>query len=135
MSWLRNKVIIFLLHTLNLSPECIYKLGEQLFSASQQTAKSGQQKTAHQLELEKAKFLMNQALDDDSAGNIEDAVSQYSEAVEVCLKIVRHTRKFCQRGSTSDNVFFFFSFFFYEGREDSNCTKRGPSWACKRNTI
>ena len=61
---------------------------------------------------------MNQALDDDSAGNIEDAVSQYSEAVEVCLKIVRHTmrgsRKFCQRVSNSDNVFFFLFFLLEE---------------------
>ena len=31
---------------------------------------------------------MNQAIDDDSAGNIEDAVAQYSEAVELCLKLV-----------------------------------------------
>ena len=56
--------------------------------ASSQTAKSSERKTDQQLGLEKAKFLMNQAIDDDSAGNLEDAIAQYSEAVELCLKIV-----------------------------------------------
>lgn len=61
-------------------------------AGSQQTAKTSQKKTDHQLALEKAKFLMNQAIDDDSAGNIEDAVAQYSEAVELCLKIKQSTK-------------------------------------------
>ena len=65
-----------------------FKDNYDVFSASQQTAQSSQHKTKQQLELEKAKFLMNQAIDDDSAGNIEDAVAQYSEAVELCLKLV-----------------------------------------------
>ena len=35
------------------------------------------------------------------------------------MTIMRGSRKFCQRGSNSDNVFFFFFFFFFEaGRED-----------------
>ena len=59
-----------------------------MFIVSSQAAKTSERKTEHQLDLEKAKFLMNQAIDDDSAGNLEDAIAQYSESVELCLKIV-----------------------------------------------
>ena len=40
--------------------------------------------------------------------------------------LMRGSRKFCQRESNSDNVFFYF---FYEGSQDPNSTKRGPSSA------
>ena len=39
------------------------------------------------------------------------------------------TRKFCQRGSKFDNVFFFFFLVDY-GRNDPNTTLSGPSTAC-----
>ena len=48
-----------------------------------------------------------------------------------CFLCMRRPRKFCQRGSNSDNVFFFFFFFVCvcvcvcEGREDPNNTKNG----------
>ena len=45
---------------------------------------------------------------------------------------VRGSRKFCQRGSNFDNVFFFL-FFFFEGRKDQNTTISGPSSARQRN--
>ena len=44
------------------------------------------------------------------------------------------SRKFCQRGSKFDNVFFFF-FLVVEGLEDSNITKNVPSSARQRNAI
>ena len=40
------------------------------------------------------------------------------------------SKKFCQRGSKFDNVFFF-----YEGIEDPNVTINGPSLARQQNTI
>ena len=43
---------------------------------------------------------------------------------------MRGSRKFCQRGSKFDNVFFF-----NEGREDLNTTMSGPSSARQRNVI
>lgn len=73
---------------IELFPLEIYLFTSFVFSVSKQPAKSSQHKTDQQLDLEKAKFLMNQAIDDDSAGNIEEAIAQYSEAVELCLKIV-----------------------------------------------
>ena len=45
-------------------------------------------------------------------------------------KSMRGSRKFCQKGSNSDN-----NVFFDEGREDSNSTKRGPSSAREGNAI
>ena len=45
------------------------------------------------------------------------------------------SRKFCQRGSNFDNVFFFFFFLVDEGREDPSTTISGPSSARQRNTI
>ena len=50
---------------------------------------------------------------------------------------MRRSRKFCQRGSNFDNVFFFYCFFFLvdEVREDPNITISRPSLACQRNTI
>ena len=47
---------------------------------------------------------------------------------------MRGSRKSCQRGSKSDNVFFFFFFLVGEGRtEDPYNTKSGPSSARQRN--
>ena len=54
-------------------------------------------------------------------------VTQYSGGT--CI-YMRGSRKFCLRGSNSDNVFFFLNFylflllFFCKGREDQNKTKR-----------
>ena len=44
---------------------------------------------------------------------------------------MREFRKFCQRVSKFDNVFFLFFFLLDEGKEDSNVTLNGPSfkWA------
>ena len=49
---------------------------------------------------------------------------------------MRGSRMFCQRGSKSDNVFFFsYSFLVDEGREDPNTTISGPWSARQRNVI
>ena len=44
---------------------------------------------------------------------------------------MRGSRKFCQRGSNIDNLFFLFD----EGRNDKNTTISGPSSARQRNAI
>ena len=51
-----------------------------------------------------------------------------------CQKLMRGSRKFCQRGSNSDVVFFVF-FLADEGREDPNSTKNGPSSAHQQIAI
>ena len=56
------------------------------------------------------------------------------------MKIIfdmRGSRKFFQRGSNTDNVFFFsFSFFLVDGwREEQNVSISGPSSARQRNAI
>ena len=44
-------------------------------------------------------------------------------------------KKFCQRGSNFDNVFFVLFFLIDEGREDPSTTISGPSSARQRNAI
>ncbi|CAL1539156.1 unnamed protein product, partial [Lymnaea stagnalis] len=44
-------------------------------------------KPVQQLELEKASFLLKEALDEDEQNNVEEAISLYSEAISKCLKI------------------------------------------------
>ncbi|MFH4979885.1 hypothetical protein AB6A40_006594, partial [Gnathostoma spinigerum] len=46
-------------------------------------------KSKQQLDLERAKFLLYQAFDSDEAGNVEEAVTLYSEAVEFCIKSIK----------------------------------------------
>ena len=42
-----------------------------------------------QLGLERAKFLIEQAMDEDQQDNLDDAFKMYTEAAELCLKLVR----------------------------------------------
>ena len=48
---------------------------------------------------------------------------------------MRGSRKFCQRGSNCNNVFFLSFFIFDEGRKDPSNTISGPSLARQRNAI
>jgi len=41
-----------------------------------------------QLGLERARFLIEQAMDEDQQDNLEDAFNMYTEAAELCLKLV-----------------------------------------------
>jgi calpain-7 len=59
------------------------------FSGSQMIASSI--KTDAQVREERAEFLLNQALDNDEAGNFKEALNLYTEAVEFCLKCVNST--------------------------------------------
>ena len=43
-------------------------------------------------DLERAYFLMGEGLDDDEAGDYEDAVEHYKEAVELCIKANNSTK-------------------------------------------
>ena len=45
-------------------------------------------KTPEQLELDRAKFLVCQALEEDESGAKDDAVELYMQAAELCLKLV-----------------------------------------------
>ncbi|KAK0057703.1 calpain-7 [Biomphalaria pfeifferi] len=59
----------------------------------QKTTSKYNSKDNQQLDLEKASFLLNAALDEDELNNFDEAISLYSEAIAFCLKI---------RDSTSD---------------------------------
>nr|XP_048277022.1 calpain-7 isoform X4 [Myodes glareolus] len=48
-------------------------------------------KSKHQLDLERAHFLVTQAFDEDEKGNVEDAIELYTEAVDLCLKTSSET--------------------------------------------
>lgn len=59
-----------------------------LFSVLVQSKSAGPLKSKHQLDLERAHFLVTQAFDEDEKGNVEDAIELYTEAVDLCLKTV-----------------------------------------------
>ena len=46
------------------------------------------EKNEQKQELERAEFLLKQGLDEDEAGNEEEAVELYLQAAELCLKAV-----------------------------------------------
>ncbi|KAM9187438.1 calpain-7 isoform 2-T2 [Dugong dugon] len=48
-------------------------------------------KSKHQLDLERAHFLVTQAFDEDEKENVEDAIELYTEAVDLCLKTSSET--------------------------------------------
>ena len=50
-------------------------------------------------------------------------------------KVMRGSKKFCQRGSSFDNVFFVLFVLFNKGRDDSNANISGPSSSRQRNAI
>lgn len=52
------------------------------------------EKSQQQKDLERAGFLLSEALDEDEKGDLEDAIELYTEAVELCIKI---------RDATQDN--------------------------------
>lgn len=44
-----------------------------------------------QSDVKRAEFMLREAMEDDEAGDIESAVEQYMEAVELCLKaVIKH---------------------------------------------
>ncbi|XP_053323276.1 calpain-7 [Spea bombifrons] len=57
---------------------------EALYNAVQ-AQNSDPLKTKHHLDLERARFLVTQAFEEDDKGNAEEAIELYSEAVELCL--------------------------------------------------
>ncbi len=69
----RRKVKLFKLYLLLVYLEC------QLNS---------KQKSAQQLDSERAEFLLYQALENDERGNIDEAIDLYSAAIELCLETV-----------------------------------------------
>ncbi|KAK1173538.1 calpain-7 isoform X1 [Acipenser oxyrinchus oxyrinchus] len=48
-------------------------------------------KSKHQLDLERAYFLVTQAFEDDENGNVEEAVELYTQAVELCIETANET--------------------------------------------
>ena len=53
----------------------------------------------------------------------------FTVKAQTSLRILRRSRKFCQRGSDFDNVFFSVD----EGRDDPNTTISGPTSDRQRN--
>lgn len=85
------------------------------------TSKSSTEiKTQEQLSLERAEFLMYQALDEDEVGHVEEALTLYTQAIELCISTVgcnhlmllkrKHKYNWEERGLY--NSFRTFSFFF-----------------------
>ncbi|TKR68110.1 hypothetical protein L596_024143 [Steinernema carpocapsae] len=66
-----------------------YRLRADYLRDQQARIVSPQVKSEHQVNKERVKFLMNQALENDEAGNHDEAVELYSQAVECCLKASR----------------------------------------------
>lgn len=58
----------------------------EFIKAQSTTRVSSNIKSLHQLNLERAEFLLYQALDEDKTGDAEEAVELYSQAVELCLQ-------------------------------------------------
>ncbi|XP_062847345.1 calpain-7 [Trichomycterus rosablanca] len=48
-------------------------------------------KTKHQLDLERAYFLVTQAFDEDEKGNSDEAIELYTQAVELCIRASNET--------------------------------------------
>ncbi|MGH0132832.1 UNVERIFIED_CONTAM: hypothetical protein FKN15_052587 [Acipenser sinensis] len=48
-------------------------------------------KSKHQLDLERAYFLVTQAFEDDEKGNVEEAIELYTQAVELCIETANET--------------------------------------------
>ncbi|XP_076439397.1 calpain-7-like [Babylonia areolata] len=67
------------------------KIRETIFSpGSARNGNSGGEeveKTQQQTDLERARFLLSEALDEDEKGDLDDAVDLYTQAVELCIQI------------------------------------------------
>ncbi|KAM8981427.1 calpain-7 isoform 1-T1 [Sarcophilus harrisii] len=63
---------------------------QALYSAVQ-SQKCDPLKPKQQLDLERARFLVTQAFDEDDKGNVEEAIELYTEAVDLCLKTSNET--------------------------------------------
>nr|XP_044991975.1 calpain-7 isoform X4 [Jaculus jaculus] len=63
----------------------------QALHSAVQSKSAGPLKSKHQLDLERAHFLVTQAFDEDGKGNVEDAIELYTEAVDLCLKTSSET--------------------------------------------
>ncbi|XP_045712714.1 calpain-7 isoform X2 [Phyllostomus hastatus] len=63
----------------------------QALHSAVQSKNAGPLKSKHQLDLERAHFLVTQAFDEDEKGNVEDAIELYTEAVDLCLKTSSET--------------------------------------------
>lgn len=56
--------------------------------SSVQAQSSDPLKSKHQLDLERAYFLVTQAFDEDEKGNSDEAIELYTQAVELCIQAV-----------------------------------------------
>lgn len=52
------------------------------------TSFAAPEKSPQQLDLERAKFLVEQAFDEDAADNKKEALDLYMQAAELCIKVV-----------------------------------------------
>ncbi|XP_074126884.1 calpain-7 isoform X1 [Sminthopsis crassicaudata] len=63
----------------------------QALHSAVQSQKCDPLKPKQQLDLERARFLVTQAFDEDDKGNVEEAIELYTEAVDLCLKTSNET--------------------------------------------
>ena len=74
-----------------------------------------------------------------ASGNLQSSslVSAFVKFLHLSISIMCGSRKFCQKGSNSDQVFSdkLMLFLVDEGREELNTTLSGPSLACQQKAI
>uniref|UniRef100_A0A8B9HF97 Calpain catalytic domain-containing protein n=1 Tax=Astyanax mexicanus TaxID=7994 RepID=A0A8B9HF97_ASTMX len=63
----------------------------QTLLSAVQAQSSDPLKTKHQLDLERAYFLVTQAFEEDEKGNSDEAIELYSQAVELCIQAANET--------------------------------------------
>ncbi|XP_048881976.1 calpain-7 [Brienomyrus brachyistius] len=63
----------------------------QALHAAVQAQSSDPLKSKHQLDLERAYFLVTQAFDEDEKGNSDEAIELYTQAVELCIQASNET--------------------------------------------
>ncbi|GAB6032708.1 calpain 7, variant 2 [Chamberlinius hualienensis] len=66
-------------------------MGNGKFTKLSEGNAEGSDKSRQQRDMERAEFLIYQALDDDEAGNLDEAVELYMQAVELCLAVRKET--------------------------------------------
>uniref|UniRef100_A0A3B5Q785 Calpain 7 n=1 Tax=Xiphophorus maculatus TaxID=8083 RepID=A0A3B5Q785_XIPMA len=69
-----------------------------------QSQKSDPLKSRHQVDLERAHFLVTQAFEEDEKGNDDEAIELYTQAVELCIKTKQKTTRVAL--TDSEHAFF-----------------------------
>lgn len=85
--WVTVTATANLIHCL-VEIQCRILLGLLVSLSKQEEEDRKPRKSGEELELERAKFMVSQALREDEASNDEEAVRLYTDAVQLCLQLV-----------------------------------------------